>query len=191
MKYLTFFFSYVVGKYSTLLKPNTELLTADLILKVRKMAFLFSLLLLGAIGMSLTTIKILETLVMRFDQNMAVTMDGAISIFLFGFVVFLSVFLYALSKKEWLRSPVTQKPLQPVQRQGSPLEEAIALLISDFAKERQIKRTEKYSYVNDEMIRRPASVETSERERERAANHINSYEEASHAARQGFQPPPV
>lgn len=148
MRYLTLLFTFLMGKYNAfagMAKPQAGFFTEAIILKIRKMIVLFSALMIAAIGMSLTFTKSLELIGAQLDQPSGVSLSGALSGTLVGFVLFGALFLLCLSKKRWTEAetPVRPTAWSHSHRSTSPLEEAVALLVTDFVKEREYKRETK------------------------------------------------
>lgn len=148
MRYLTLLFTFLMGKYNVfagMAKPQTQFFTEAIILKIRKMMVLFSSLMIAAIGMSLTFAKSLELIGAQLDQPSGLSLNGALSGTLVGFVLFGALFLVCLSKKRWTEAetPVKRTASSYSHRSSSPLEEAFALLVTDFVKEREYKRETK------------------------------------------------
>lgn len=142
MKYLSLLFSFLIEKYKSEFQPQASFLTEGIILKIRKMVFLFSLLVSAVFGFSLIFIKFIEEIGLQFENGNGLSFSGHLAAATFGLLSFAIVFVYAIDRKRWTQSDAQkeqQKP-PPAARAPSPLEEALALLVADFVKERQLNR---------------------------------------------------
>ncbi len=144
MKCLIGLFSFLLGKYKSLIQPQANFLTEGIILKIRKMVFLFSLLVPAGLGLSLTLIKFIEEIGVQFENGNGFYISGHLAASAFGLVLFAVVFVYALDRKQWTESDSQKASLKSQQSLGSPspLEVALAALVTDFVEERKLHRTQ-------------------------------------------------
>lgn len=140
MRFITLLFSYLIGKFNGGGKGATSFLTAAIVEKIRKMALLFGLITVAAIGLSLSLIKAIQDAGEWFQRTYVLNFSPGFFAALIGAAGFLALMWYATSKPRW-QGRDTQE--DETKKTPSVIEDAVALLLQDFVKEREFNRQQR------------------------------------------------
>lgn len=147
IKVLMYLFSFIMGRYNSVLKPSTLVLVDQLLLRTRKLmmtsmvSLIASLLLTGGVVISLIEFT------RQIDQFKVVwpsaTLIGGLTLS----VLALTVLVYSFTSRAFdlryvpIRSAKKGNRDDTQTRTHSPLEEALSVLVLDFVNERKASRT--------------------------------------------------
>lgn len=142
MKFLIPLISFFLGNAKSLFGGPSQAITQQVVLRVRAITMLaicaIGSLALGCVGLSLFIAK----LATQLDSPDGFEWTTGVSVYLGMTAFFVVALIMTMRKETWLSSVGFNSP-QEAPRKGSPIENAIALVVMDFLEERQQRRQKK------------------------------------------------
>ena len=140
MKILLLLVSFLAGNMKNLFKAPGEALTKQFVLAFRALSVVI-LSSIGAMAVFCTGIVMfVSNIATQLDQSGEVKMTAGFGLTLALTIISLAVLIYNMREKTWLKATGFQFAEEPPAKTSGALENAIALLVMDFVKERQNRR---------------------------------------------------
>lgn len=135
--------SFLLGNAKGFFKEPSVAITQQLVLHTRAL-ILLAVTTLGSLALSCVGISLLiANIAGILDKGDGFEFSGGTWVYLAMTLVFGGTLIWSLRKSTWLQSVGLQEPPASQAKKGSPIENALALLVMDFVDERQRKRQEK------------------------------------------------
>lgn len=140
MKFLIPLISFFLGNAKNLFGAPSQAITQQVVLRVRAITMLaicaIGSLALGCVGLSLFIAK----LAAQLDSPDGFEWTTGVSVYLGMTAFFVIALIFTMRKETWLSSVGFNTQKEAPRKGGSPIENAIALVVMDFLEERQQRR---------------------------------------------------